>query len=92
MSENNGWLPIETAPKDGTAVLLFEPAEDRYLNEGLEYGPKVGQLLCMGVGTWCQTDSGEDYWGDYHDLNVLMSEPTHWHPLPPPPETHTQEA
>lgn len=89
---NAFWRPIETAPKDGTAILLFEPVEASVLAKGYKYGPRRGDMLCMGVGFWCQPDYKADYWADYYDCGLLMSEPTHWMPLPEPPTSSQPEA
>lgn len=69
------WQPIETAPKDGTNILLY--AEGRiiegwyYLIEGRNSGYwKVATLSPHGCG--CCADDLEN--------------PTHWKPLPKPPE------
>jgi hypothetical protein len=37
MTQNSDWQPIETAPTDGTPVLLFHPAWDT-LEIGIHYG------------------------------------------------------
>lgn len=62
--QTTGWRPIETAPRDGTMIL---------------------------VGRWDQglaTVYG-DHWaedpGCWYDSSGLF-EPTHWMPLPEPPE------
>ena len=60
------WQPIETAPKDGTEIILCDmnwPRVDGYRPRkiGLFY---AGKWLING-GSW---------------------EPTHWMPLPPPPQ------
>lgn len=55
------WQPIETAPVDGTEILV---AEDRYVT----------------VARWCGF-----YWGDGLSLMGSIG-PTHWMPLPEPPE------
>lgn len=64
------WYPIETAPKDGTPVLLFWPfiTEDGFVISGYWYDP-------IDVpGRW------------YSDLvNGGATQPRHWMPLPPPP-------
>ncbi|WP_424441089.1 DUF551 domain-containing protein [Parvibaculum sp.] len=59
------WQPIETAPKDGTKILLTGPhdANGRYME------------VC---GYW--KDRFPVTWMDGH------GEPTHWMPLPAPPE------
>lgn len=59
-----GWQPIETAPKDGTDILVGFAHQDR---------PSV-------VVGWF------DKWAEYDSQNVLKGNPTHWMPLPPPPE------
>lgn len=70
------WLPIETAPKDGTKVLLHvvTPPGDSYATMvGLPEGWESTE-----AGFWC-VDRGEWTTGTAGD-------PTHWMPLPPPPE------
>jgi hypothetical protein len=65
-----GWQPIEMAPKDGTAVLdawddfRFPIAWERMPGKPL-WGWRVGRFE---ASDW-----------------LLFVEPTHWMPLPPPP-------
>ncbi len=57
------WLTIESAPKDGTTVLLWSPGCPR------------------AVSHWCKGEDGEGCW-----LHYGQHTPTHWHPLPDPPD------
>lgn len=59
------WQPIETAPKDGTRVLLVNP------------------LCWVGAGSFRDGYQGPAF---YFEGSTLKSHPTHWMPLPPPPE------
>jgi hypothetical protein len=67
----SGWRPIESAPKDGTWVILATP-------------------VCVQSGYW--GPSYFDYspmWLTYahrSDYAPVHGEPTHWQPLPDPPE------
>lgn len=60
------WQPIETAPKDGTRVLLHTPDTHRY---------------SPVLGSWSDFEERWEEWGDYYPCY-----PTHWMPLPEPPE------
>lgn len=60
----NGWVPIESAPKD-ERVLLWD-----------------GKWVAAGA----YTDYDSIGWVMDHDEDLLGSCPTHWHPLPAPPE------
>lgn len=78
------WQPIETAPKDGTAILLTngkDVAEGHwYFEEGgtTEHRDLDGRYID-------QTDSdGYDGWLDWD--GGMQPDPTHWMPLPAPPE------
>lgn len=79
----SGWQPIETAPKDGVAVLLWGGRPDRCSDE--MHPVDEHWLMPRPVSGWwdhnrwryCLYDSG--YYGDYEN-------PTHWMPLPDPPE------
>lgn len=76
------WLPIKTAPKDGTRIDLLYPY------------PRGRTINCfwkgeLGIGwAWLQPTFGpdgvlpEDQWDMGCYLNL---EPTHWMPIPPPP-------
>lgn len=64
------WLPIETAPRDGTLVLLFVPYASNHTNEA-----------CTTLGKWrnhgisgCFRFRGDDGPDDM--------QPTYWAPLP----------
>ena len=69
------WQPIETAPKDGTWVLLFDP-EDEYAHVGafVEFPATEDHPLVKHWG------------GIYISGKGFMSwmNPTHWMPLPEP--------
>jgi hypothetical protein len=67
-----GWRPIESAPKDGTPVLVVENIDGRQV---------VGEAYC------CHDDESF-YWAqesphDYPEPDKIF--PTHWMPLPSPP-------
>lgn len=66
-----GWLPIETAPKDGTRVLLFMRRRD-------ESAIDIGHWLVWSANM--KRAGHKDGWVHY-----VVGQPTHWMPLPPPP-------
>lgn len=69
----SGWQPIETAPRDGTRVLLARCRDD-------------GSYEWMYVA-WCRRTQwriSENVARNYY--STVDSEPTHWQPLPDPPK------
>jgi hypothetical protein len=69
-AEPDGWQPIETAPKDGTEVDLWT-AEGRRAN------------CKWRAGEWVEI--GLD-WSDNLTWLPVGCPPTHWTPIPAPPE------
>jgi hypothetical protein len=59
------WQLIETAPKDGTEVLLYS----HYLRQ-------------MFIGGYVRRGA----WKLFGHRDLYETEPTHWMPLPAPPE------
>lgn len=79
-ASHKGWQRIETAPKDGTKVLLCRVLDA----DGRPMGDAFG-IFCQVAAWWGE----EDRWVVYCDLiqdPSLHFEPTHWQPLPEPPE------
>lgn len=73
--EVGGWRPIESAPKDGTAILLL------YKGHAVE---ALWECVDSGDG-----ESGKQpayRWSSEFDFFGYGTEPTHWMPLPEPPE------
>lgn len=66
------WMPIETAPKDGTPILAFSPDSD----------PSVYVIAWVNSGF-----DGKDYsgWREAGGEGYERFVPTHWQPLPEPP-------
>jgi hypothetical protein len=77
------WRPIETAPKDCVTVLT-QHVDDLH--------PTVAFCVVDSDGseTWYREMEGpEDVFGDEHRkgrLEPIYRTPTHWMPLPAPPE------
>lgn len=65
-----GWKPIETAPKDGREIILFFPTYNENQIAVYRYN-EDGELAWEGIGGWSDVE------GEYA--------PTHWMPLPPAP-------
>jgi len=61
------WQPIETAPRDGTTVLLWLVD---------------GQMMIDGEYAIQGFHSARAWRTEFH----VTAEPTHWQPLPTPPE------
>lgn len=71
------WLPIESAPKDGTEIDVWCPDTDLELP-----GFRIANVW------WCGADRK---WRAYGDGRMRwVTQPTHWQPLPAPPRP-TQE-
>ena len=71
---NSRWLPIEEAPKDGTVLLLIRAGYDERAFTG-------------AWSVYSNKYSGPDHWTDCcRHFNLIEKPPTHFMPLPTPPE------
>lgn len=77
------WQPIETAPRDGTEFLAYDPVVNKYdvcyASDNRWYGPRDDDDLPYFIH---QVD------GDYGSCDDYFNgdRATHWMPLPEPPE------
>ena len=79
------WQPIETAPKDGTAVLLCWARSADGAPIDWRQDPETAGVFVQVASWW----AGDGEWIVYCSMvrdPSLHFEPTHWMPLPPPPE------
>jgi hypothetical protein len=71
------WQPIETAPKDGIAVLVYPPTWQR-----------MGAAIAVWDTDQC-ANKPRPFWRRIDDMGRTTTSrcnpPTHWHPLPEPP-------
>lgn len=74
-----GWLPIESAPKDGTPVLLFARLAGVNFATNSPYAPTIH------VGAY-RTDLRLWTGSAYRDQREIELEPTHWMPRPAFPD------
>lgn len=68
------WQPIETAPKDRTTVIVFDPL--------FKTAPQ--NKAFPHIGYWCEFWP-KSRWRLCGSASVIK--PTHWMPLPDPPDT-----
>lgn len=78
------WLPIETAPKNGIAVLLCWAinADGRPINWAKH--PETAGVFVQ-VAQWREEDGGWIVYINQPREPRLHFSPTHWMPLPDPP-------
>lgn len=74
--KQRGWLPIDSAPKDGTTVLLYSNKNGLGWDV-VGYGryEKLGIIEGWISGGFSETPG-----------NLGLAHPTHWMPLPTPPK------
>lgn len=78
------WQPIETAPKDGTEILL---ADDSRVTFGKWLAPSEKPRIIYrdGFAPEPEWDEFEPHWTSWDGGFTQEHPPTHWMPLPPPP-------
>lgn len=78
----NEWQPIETAPRDGRALLLWG------IYAGEINGIKDVQVIDVGYYSNGKSDYGSEGWWNSSggDAYACWVRPTHWMPLPNPPK------
>ncbi|HEU4635425.1 MAG TPA: DUF551 domain-containing protein [Edaphobacter sp.] len=74
------WQPIETAPKDGTRVLVCYGSKPRVIVAYWQSEPSLWER--EDVPCWAVFEPEDPFYSVY-----LLDEyePTHWQPLPKPP-------
>lgn len=96
----SGWQPIETAPKDGTRVLIATPATTALPGlERFELTPPWRFAVAwwdreFRSDGWDEESDGPNWisgWnagrvGSWGMEEYFEETPTHWQPLPEPPE------
>ena len=93
-AQAEGWMPIETAPKDGTHILLHAPAcehEGAPVQARTTYGHwrAPSDTPCIkyqdGFAPEPEWEDFEPFWASWDGGFTEEHPPTHWMPLPPPP-------
>jgi hypothetical protein len=89
------WQPINTAPKDGTEVLLYAPPTEHDgapVPARLTYGAWVAPsdtprlVYCDGYAPEEVWDDFDAHWSSWDGGFTEEHPPTHWMPRPNPPE------
>jgi len=80
----NEWQPIETAPKDGTHILLSngESVSHGHWLYVAAYSREIRDM----EGFYVDQDESDGYDGWIDFVGGMLPDPTHWMPLPPPPK------
>lgn len=80
------WQPIETAPKDGTWIVLLIPKSCQDSNRPKPW-VETARWVEDHIESWDQIDENTKRrkFNDYSHWSCYET-PTHWQPLPEPPK------
>jgi hypothetical protein len=78
------WQPIETAPKDGTPILVYCP-DARKPHESITAARYIPYTPTWGYWEPCVADHESERWPR------LKDQPTHWMKLPAPPRPASRQ-
>lgn len=92
MDSKSSWLPIETAPRDGTEVIVGWWWASVWITRGAWYRD-AAQLRAEGNMDFTDEDTG--WWSYRHSVTQEQlgdfGQPTHWLPMPDlPPEEYSK--
>ena len=84
----DGWQPMNTAPKDGTEILVWRDDSGSFIarhTDGYGVIPEHEQ-----DEEWCteETLEHEGWWSDAYGWQEGPETPTHWMPIPTGPDLH----
>ena len=82
------WQPIETAPKDGTSILIYTQGmviEARYCTGSWSEDTPISPAEYDGA-VWCAFDDALAFEIEETPHGDFCGEVTHWQPLPEPPQ------
>ncbi|MCH6203889.1 hypothetical protein L3V16_08535 [Brucella ciceri] len=75
--EGDGWLPIESAPKDGTVILVYREDAGVFTAHYVEEDAHLSSPM--------NPPEGDFYWFSTSGDDLTNDMPTHWRPLPSAP-------
>lgn len=75
------WMSIETAPKDGTQIRVAYDGDLVNYEDGV-YWQEEGRCCMLGR----RAGSFPPGWTSWQAGNLPVDEPSHWMPLPAPPD------
>lgn len=90
-----GWQPIESAPRDGTAILAYGtmPGENARVNGWVCVRETKWRCYPKGSPGYARWETGDgtlglgwDWYESVHNWAHTWT-PTHWRPLPTPPDS-----
>lgn len=67
------WLPIESAPRDGTRIIVLD----------------ISGLIAIARSTPCGRRHSDEWSAD--GRIIMRPSPTHWMPLPTPPQSSASD-
>lgn len=73
------WQPIETAPKDGSVILVYRDDQGVFTAHYVEEDAHLSNAM--------NPPEGDYYWFSTGGDDLTNEMPTHWMPLPPAPNT-----
>ena len=82
------WKPIDTAPKDGTEILVCRATNA----DGKPIHVEAFGIFCQVASWWSEENDGTGEWIVYMSQPLekpVHFKPTHWMPLPAPPEVQS---